>query len=241
MRERSFPDPAGWLRTINRCLEILLAGRGGLRSLIRIMVGLICGWFVYVPVHELLHVAGCLLGGGTVTTLQIQPLYGGTILESIFSFVEAGGDYAGRLSDFDTGESDWVYALTVASPLILAVPAFLGMVRAAAASSPFFFGFLIVPALSPLLSLTGDLLELSTLALHQVWPAVETRALVSDDLFRLLASPPQGGWTLGAAVFVAAAQILAVVMALALLCASDWLARKKGRLWTSGPGSRGPH
>jgi hypothetical protein len=58
-------------------------------------------WFIYVPVHELLHVAGCVATGGEVTELQVQPMYGGTWLARVFPFVKAEGDYAGRLTGFD--------------------------------------------------------------------------------------------------------------------------------------------
>ena len=37
-------------------------------------------WYVYVPIHELLHALGCAATGGTVTTLEVQTQYGGAIL-----------------------------------------------------------------------------------------------------------------------------------------------------------------
>ncbi len=217
MKKGNIPDLAP--------LEVLLGGARGTRNLIWMMAGLVAGWFVYVPVHELLHAAGCLLGGGAVTTLQIQSLYGGGLLEKVFPFVEAGGEYAGRLSNFDTGGSDWVYALTVALPLILVLPAFAGMYWAAVATRPLLFGALLVPSLSPLLSVTGDMLELATLLLYQVWPGEGTGAWITDDLFRILSSPP-GPWTPGAAGFIALGQILALVMACCLVWLGDRLGRK---------------
>src|SRR5258708_7146966 len=71
--------------------------------------GLLAGGWVYVPAHELLHAAACRLAGGEVRRLEIAPLYGGTALARLLPFVAAGGDYAGRLSGFDTRGSDLVY------------------------------------------------------------------------------------------------------------------------------------
>jgi hypothetical protein len=42
-------------------------------------------WWIYVPIHELCHAFGCILGGGTVTEREISPKYGGAILQKDFS------------------------------------------------------------------------------------------------------------------------------------------------------------
>ena len=88
-------------------------------DLLALALGLAAGWFVYVPVHELLHAAGCATTGGTVTRLEIAPLYGGALLARIFPFVVPGGDYAGRLSGFDTRGNDLVYLATDLAPFVL--------------------------------------------------------------------------------------------------------------------------
>ncbi len=166
----------------------LLAGPDGVKRLILILMGLLLGWWIYVPLHEFLHVAGCLLGGGQVETLHLDPLYGGHIFASLFSFVSAGGEYAGRLTDFDTGESDWVYALAVYSPFCLTLPGFQLMKWSGNSSRSLPFGLALPFAFAPVISLTGDFLELGSLALFQPWQGTESihRSLISDDLFASL-------------------------------------------------------
>ena len=48
--------------------------RGGARALALVGIGLALGWWLYVPLHELLHAAACLAFGGEVTRLEIAPL-----------------------------------------------------------------------------------------------------------------------------------------------------------------------
>ena len=88
------------LNGLDRCLD-----RGGL-GLLLAGLGLAVGWWVYVPLHELLHAAACVAAGGSISRLEIDPLYGGGLLAGIFPFVSSGSDYAGRLSGFSTARSD---------------------------------------------------------------------------------------------------------------------------------------
>ena len=97
---------------------VALRSRWGPFLLLVIALG---GWILYVPIHELLHAAGCLALGGRVDELEIQAMYGGALLERVFPFVRAGGEYAGRLTGFDTGGSDLVYLATVATPFLLSL------------------------------------------------------------------------------------------------------------------------
>ena len=90
--------------------------RHGLRSLLLVAAGLVVGWWVYVPLHELLHAFGCLAAGGEVSRLEIAPVYGGGWLSKLFPFVVPGGPYAGRLSGFDSHGSDWIYLATDLAP-----------------------------------------------------------------------------------------------------------------------------
>lgn len=150
--------------------------------------GLIIGWWIYVPIHELLHAAGCVLGGGDVSRLEIQPVYGGDFLSRIFSFIVAESDYAGRLSGFDTHGSDLTYALTVYFPFLLTLFAFFCLELAVRKKYTFVFGFFLPYAFAPLISLTGDFLELGSIFVFQIWsgPSDIHRLLISDDLFRLI-------------------------------------------------------
>src|SRR5262249_20119331 len=97
---------------LDRCLT-------GASALPIIGLGLAAGWWLYVPVHELLHAAACAVAGGTVSRLEIDPLYGGSLWARIFPFVTSGSEYAGRLSGFDTGGSDAVYLATDLGPFLL--------------------------------------------------------------------------------------------------------------------------
>jgi hypothetical protein len=164
------------------------------KSLFFLFFGLLVGWWVYVPIHELLHAAGCLIGGGEVSKLEIKAMYGGTILSQIFSFVSAEGSYAGRLSGFDTRGSDWAYALTVYFPFLLSIPGFLLLEISVCLRAAVIFGFFLPCAFAPLISLTGDFFELGSLLLYQIWPGAEgaNRTLISDDLFRLMEEMASG-------------------------------------------------
>ena len=84
------------------CLERLVdVKRPALRLLGLLLVGA-ATWIIYVPIHELLHVAGCVVTGGTVSELELSPLYGAAMLQKIFPFIVVGGEYAGRVTGFDT-------------------------------------------------------------------------------------------------------------------------------------------
>lgn len=148
-----------------------------------VFVGLLAGWWLYVPIHELLHAAGCLATGGSVSRLEIQPLYGGSILAAWIPWVVAGGDYAGRLAGFDANGSDWVYLATDLAPYVLTVfPGVWALRLAARRASPALYGFALPWALAPFLSLSGDAFEIGTLGVTQLPPwSAEPAALRGDD------------------------------------------------------------
>lgn len=196
------------LHGLDHCLDH--PRHGGIRGLALALAGLAAGWWLYVPIHELLHAAGCLIAGGSVTRLEIAPLYGGALLQWIFPFVVAGGDYAGRLSGFDTGGSDLVYLATDLGPFVL--PFFPGvwwLRKAGRAGRPVQLGLSLPFALAPFLSLPGDAYEIGSILVTRLPPWVEVRGILrGDDLFRqveaLVALPdaPWGGLVLAALVGV---------------------------------------
>src|SRR5690349_921767 len=101
-----FSDAAACLLS---AAEANLAGPGSaLRSAGALVLATVGSWYVYVPVHELLHAFGCVATGGRVEELRIAPLYGGRLLARVFPFVRAHDEYAGRLAGFDTGGSNGV-------------------------------------------------------------------------------------------------------------------------------------
>jgi hypothetical protein len=182
---------------LDRCLD------RGVRGLGLALLGLAVGWWVYVPVHELLHAAACLAAGGEVTRLEIAPQYGGGLLARVFPFVVSGGEYAGRLSGFDTGGSDLIYMVTDLGPFLLTLfPGVWLLRRAGAAGQPVLFGFALPFALAPFLSLTGDAYEIGSILVTQLPAWGET--LRGDDLVKkaqelaALPDPPWGGFVLAA-------------------------------------------
>ncbi|RMH21790.1 MAG: hypothetical protein D6696_05045 [Acidobacteria bacterium] len=172
-----------------RPVRDLLAGLdgvlgGGWGALGRVFAGLAAGWWLYVPLHELLHAAGCVAAGGAVTRLELAPLYGGRLLAAVLPFVVAGGDYAGRLAGFDAGGSDPIYAITVLAPYALTIlPGVWLLRRWGARGYALRWGFVLPVALAPFLSLTGDAYELGALAVTQLppWSAPATAELLRGD------------------------------------------------------------
>jgi hypothetical protein len=220
---------SGPLKTFLRHYSSILAVPPAARTLAMLVLGLLAGWWLYVPVHELLHAAGCMLSGGTVSQLDIQPIYGGALLARLIPFVNAGGDYAGRLSGFDTHGSDWCYFVTVYFPFLLSLGGMWLMEAAVARRSGALFGAALPLALAPLMSLTGDFLEIGSLALYQVWPGAQDqhRQLISDDLFRLIGEVADGraavGWDPATAAFIGGALVIGAILAWATLVAADRL------------------
>ncbi len=200
----------------------------GFKALFLTAAGLIVGWWIYVPLHELLHALACLAAGGEVSRLEIAVLYGGSLLAQVFPFVVAGGDYAGRLSGFDTHGNDWVYLFTDFGPYLLTLfPGVWGMRYAGRQRKPVAFGFWVPFALAPFVSLTGDAYEIGSIVATRLplWPQPEI--LRSDDIFRLigeiktLASPPWGG--------VVLAFLIGTLWAFGTYAAGRWIADLIGR------------
>jgi hypothetical protein len=213
-----------------------------------IVLGLLATWWIYVPVHELLHALGCWATGGTVTELQIAPEYGGGLLARILPFVTAGGDYAGRLSGFDTHGQDLTYLATDALPFVLTVAIGVPLLRGCRRPGrPALLGAAVVLAFAPFYSLPGDYYEMGSILVTRAVAAIGAplaltpatlAALRSDDVVRLIADLWQrpavlhlegtAQWWL-AALVILAAQLLAVVLALATYAAGASLAPPQGQ------------
>jgi hypothetical protein len=226
---------------LDRCLK------GRIRGLVLAVVGLLAGWWMYVPVHELLHAASCRVAGGDVTRLEIDRLYFGALLAEIFPFVTPASDYAGRLSGFNTRGSDWIYLATDLGPFLLTLlPGVWLLRRAAAAGNAPLFGAALPFALAPFLSLTGDAYEIGSLLTTQLppWAGAATRELVrGDDLIRKLATMaklPGSPW--GGVCLAASLGLLWAFLAYGL---GDALARTLGAFPLScgatPPGDPSPH
>ena len=188
---RFFSEP---IRDVMAAMEAqVVRGDHPGRALVVTLVGGVVSWWIYVPVHELLHALGCYLTGGTVTELQIAPEYGGALFAQLLPFVSAGGDYAGRLSGFDTKGSDLIYLATDALPFLLSVRLGVPLLKACARGRrAALFGAAIVLGLAPFYCLTGDYYEmgsiLTTRALTWLSGAEAPRfaAFRSDDVVKLV-------------------------------------------------------
>ena len=235
-RESGSLRPVSSLALFTRPFLDLLRGEarcvGRARDLLLLGGGLVVGWWIYVPVHELLHAFACMAAGGEVSRLEIDPLYGGALLERWIPWVVAGGDYAGRLSGFDTGGSDLVYLATDLGPFVLVLfPGVWALRRTARAGRPELFGMALPFALAPLLSLTGDAYEIGSIVVTRVppWAGETARELLrGDDVLRIGdAVAAAGGGAAAWAGFVLAA-LLGTLWAFATYAVGGWVAARLG-------------
>lgn len=164
------------------------------RAFLIVLLAGVATWWVYVPVHELLHALGCYLAGGSVSELQIAPRYGGTLLARVLPFVVGNSDYAGRLSGFDTKGSDLIYLATDALPFLLSVFIGVPLLKACAGGTrPALLGAAFVLGLAPFSSLTGDYYEMGSIittraigVLHGAGGPPPFATLRSDDVVKLV-------------------------------------------------------
>jgi hypothetical protein len=172
-------------RGLDRCLD------RGPRGLAFVVLGLVVGWWFYVPCHELLHAAGCILVGGEVNRLEISAVYGGNVLQGLFPFVVVGEDYAGRLVGFDTRGRDLVYLATDLAPFVLTLfPGVWALRAGGAARRPFLFGLALPVGLAPFVSIPGDAYEIGSILITRLspWSAGGLPALLrGDDLVQQVA------------------------------------------------------
>lgn len=196
-------------------------------------VAAVAAWWIYLPAHELLHALGCAAGGGTVTRLEIDAMYGAAWLQRVFPFVAVGSRYAGQLTGFDTHGSDLVYLLTDALPYALTILIGVPALRAAARRPPgwgqaLLFGAALPVALAPFISLAGDYYEMGSIIVSRLAAAVRpdfdpTRwrgddlALVIDRL-----GPLDPG--VGDLAGIVASALLGTVLAFLTYAAGVWVA-----------------
>jgi hypothetical protein len=213
---------------------------GGARAFVAVFVGLLLGWWIYVPLHELLHAYGCLVVGGEVTRLEIDFLYGGTVLAKWIPWVVPGSEYAGRLSGFSTGGSDLVYLVTDLAPYLLTLwPGLWAMRLGIRNEWRLLYGAMLPWALAPFISLTGDAYEIGSILLTQIPPWSSERmqnVIRGDDLFLLparLADADLGGT---AWLGVVLAVFLGALWALAWWYLASSIAASLGQAKLEDPG-----
>jgi hypothetical protein len=160
-----------------------------------IFLCLLISWWIYVPVHELFHAFGCVIGGGRVSRLDISSLYGAAFLKRIFPFVSVGSEYAGQLKGFNTFGSDSTYLLTDFFPYVLTIAFGVPLLRSAGSktASPRLnsakLGIAIPLAYAPFIAVTGDFYEMGSIIVSRltawIFPGFEPFYWRSDDLLKL--------------------------------------------------------
>ena len=162
-------------------------------NLLIMILSFAISWWVYVPLHELGHAFGCIFGGGTVSELQISPMYGAAFLKEIFPFVSVGSEYAGQLTGFDTKGSDLIYLLTDFFPFLLTIFIGVPLLRSASGSRPpsaaIKLGFGLPIAFAPFISFSGDYYEMGSIIVSRIGNFLYTTSQFtiwrSDDVFKL--------------------------------------------------------
>ena len=186
----SCPQGSKWRHLTNPFLEVFHGMdhclQGEARRLPLIYLGLLLGWWVYVPLHELLHALGCLAAGGEVTRLEVDAIYGGHLLSWIFPWVVPESEYAGRLSGFSTKGSDVIYLATVLGPYVLTLwPGLWAMRLGVRKGWIWLFSAMIPWAFAAFISLTGDAYEIGSILVTRLpaWSSEPmAQAIRGDDL-----------------------------------------------------------
>ena len=181
-------------REILACLEPIMSVRNPLRAMGPMLIAMVVCWFVYVPIHELLHCAGCEVTGGDVSRLEVAPRYGAALLAKIFPFVVSGSDYAGQLTGFDTKGSDLIYLATDFGPFVLTVLLGVPLIRLCThRRRPILFGIAVVLGLASFYNIPGDYFEMGSIITTRVatfvsgaGPEPIFAGIRSDDVFTLL-------------------------------------------------------
>jgi hypothetical protein len=215
---------------------------------ILLLVSVVVTWFVYVPIHELLHVAGCVVTGGTVTELIMGREYGADFLARFFPFITPqSGQYAGRVTGFEPN-GDVGYFVTVFAPYILTLFPGIWLVGHAAYTRKFWlFGPGIVVGLAGFYNLTGDYFEMGTILSTRIVDLISGGnasasinafwEMRSDDLFHLISeiseTPANYGMTTGGGIattltVIVSGLILAVWLAGVTYIAGRYLSKHIG-------------
>lgn len=228
-----------YLAALEACLT---NGRAANVGIILLSFGV--SWWVYVPIHELLHAFGCIVVGGKVSRLDIAAIYGASLLKRIFPFVSVGSEYSGRLTGFDTGGNDYIYFLTDFCPYLLTI--FLGVPLLKSVpsvnASPFVktvqFGVAMPLAYAPFVSIAGDYYEMGSLVVSRTasrFFMADPDRWRSDDLVKLAKGLffSQAPSSLPDIAVVGTSFLLGI----ALIFATYWL----GTVWTHILTKKRPH
>ncbi|MEJ2696806.1 MAG: hypothetical protein P8013_09170 [Candidatus Sulfobium sp.] len=221
--------PALPVRDFFAALEACLVDRRPL-CVFAILFSAVLSWWVYVPLHELLHALGCVMAGGRVERLEISGIYGASLLKKAFPFIAVGSDYSGRLTGFDTGGSDVTFFVTDFMPYVLTIFFGVPLIKSIPSlkSSSLFksicFGIAGPFAYAPFMSVFGDYYEMGSILVSRPassgLTAVNADRWRSDDLFRLV-DKLSASQTVPRA-FDAAVVISSLLVGVILLLATYW-------------------
>jgi hypothetical protein len=208
-----------FLRSQSEAFTSVLDGK--LARLFGVLASFVVSLWLFVPLHELLHVLGCIATGGIVTRLEISPLYGGGWFARLAPWITSGGEYAGRLSGFRPA-GDLSYLATVLAPLVMLCPIGSAVARAAVRRRrALLFGIGLGAALQPIAALTGDDYEAASIPLTRLADLAGLHwalGLRGDDVFKVAREAAALGsplaWLLFAAGCVGATLIAAFILAL---------------------------
>lgn len=205
-----------------------------LSSAAAVLIMAIVTWWIYVPIHELLHAYGCIWTGGEVTRLEIDAAYGAAWLQQIFPFVAVGSEYAGQLTGFDTRGNDLIYLATDFLPFTLTILIGVPLLQSAARErqrplrAAFKLGVAMPIAFAPFMSITGDYYEMGSILVSRVasWFVAEfdVERWRSDDVFKLAGELMGAGGTLFDAAGVSAAFVVGFVLMFVTYAAGTWWA-----------------
>jgi len=218
--------------TIRHSLQVLetLMARGRSQDLLVLMLVFVAGFFLYTPLHELMHAGAAILMGGSVSELAIAPLFGGKLLARILPFVVAESEYAGQLTGFSV-PNRLAYAVVDGAPYLLSLPgvALLEAARRRVSLPLGGLGFLVTWI--PLTQFSGDFFEAWSLILSYAHAGLlagtEAKDFVSDDAFRQSAFLLGQGRFWGIHGLLWLANLLLALLACCWLLAIQWhLARR---------------
>jgi len=207
------------------CLEALAILRKPMLGMFLMVVSLIVCWFLYVAPHELLHVLGCIATGGSVSRVEMSPIYGAAIYAKWFPFIVSGSEYAGQVTGFDKS-TDLRYFATDFMPFVLSILLGIPLLKIAARKPhPILLGIGVVIGLAPFYNLPGDYYEMgSTLTTRVITIAARGfgqpplyESLRSDDVFKLVSDMFSKPAEFGLTGFASIAKSTAIVLISGLL------------------------
>ncbi|MGH7884478.1 MAG: hypothetical protein ACRENO_02140 [Thermodesulfobacteriota bacterium] len=159
-----------------------------------LVLAFVISWWIYVPVHELLHAFGCFITGGEVTELAISKNYGAALLKQYFPFVKVGSDYAGQLTGFNTHGNDLIYLAADFFPFLLTIFIGVPILKSTFKSKPLKasikLGISLPIAFAPFISIIGDYYEMGSILVSRIFSlfnsAFALDRIRSDDVFKIV-------------------------------------------------------